>query len=140
MCLRADWKQKKSKRSQAVSLDSYSGLAVVAVRCLCELLVAMTHFNFHNNILVALAPLLNDPNKTVGVRELVSSRRVSSRLTRLPPLRCRTCAAAPSPNCFAKTRSADPRSPVCESSRVWSNVSTTTSNPRWGNPNTKVYI
>ncbi|XP_019743406.1 nucleolar complex protein 3 homolog [Hippocampus comes] len=61
-----DWKQKKSKRSQAVSLDSYSGLAVVAVRCLCELLVAMTHFNFHNNILVALAPLLNDPVKTVS--------------------------------------------------------------------------
>ncbi|KAM9773052.1 nucleolar complex protein 3 homolog [Syngnathus typhle] len=64
-CIR-DWKQKKSKRSQAVSLERYSGLAGVAVRCLCELLLALPHFNFHNNILVALAPLMNDPVKTVS--------------------------------------------------------------------------
>ncbi|XP_077407526.1 nucleolar complex protein 3 homolog [Vanacampus margaritifer] len=55
-----DWKQQKSKRSRAVPVDSYSGLALVAVRCLCELMLAMSHFNFHNNILVALAPLAND--------------------------------------------------------------------------------
>ncbi|XP_061562424.1 nucleolar complex protein 3 homolog isoform X1 [Phycodurus eques] len=61
-----DWKQKKSKRSRAVSLECYSGLAKVAVRCLCELLLAMSHFNFHNNILVALAPLMNDPVETVS--------------------------------------------------------------------------
>ncbi|XP_077359885.1 nucleolar complex protein 3 homolog [Festucalex cinctus] len=61
-----DWKHEKSKRSRAVSLDSYGGLAQVAVRCLCELLQAMAHFNFHNNILVALAPLTNDPVRTVS--------------------------------------------------------------------------
>ncbi|XP_061667180.1 nucleolar complex protein 3 homolog isoform X3 [Syngnathoides biaculeatus] len=61
-----DWKQKKSKRSRAVSLECYSGLAGVAVRCLCELLLAMSHFNFHNNILVALAPLMNDSDETVS--------------------------------------------------------------------------
>ncbi|XP_057682251.1 nucleolar complex protein 3 homolog [Corythoichthys intestinalis] len=61
-----DWKQKKSKRSRAVALSSYAGLAGVAVRCLCELLPAMSHFNFHNNILVALAPLMNDRAETVS--------------------------------------------------------------------------
>ncbi|XP_077481566.1 nucleolar complex protein 3 homolog isoform X2 [Stigmatopora argus] len=61
-----DWKQKKSKRSRAVPISSYPGLAGVAVRCLCELLQAMSHFNFHNNILVALAPLMNDRTLTVS--------------------------------------------------------------------------
>lgn len=56
-----DWKQKKKKRSQAVNLQSYSGLAEVAVRCLCELLLALPHFNFHNNIIVILVPLMNSP-------------------------------------------------------------------------------
>lgn len=61
----SDWKQKKKKRSQAVALQSYCGLAEVAVRCLCELLLALPHFNFHNNIIVALAPLMNDSNPKV---------------------------------------------------------------------------
>lgn len=61
-----DWKQKKRKRSQAVALESYSGLAEVAIRCLCELLLALSHFNFHNNIIVALAPLMNDANPKVS--------------------------------------------------------------------------
>ncbi|XP_038554074.1 nucleolar complex protein 3 homolog isoform X1 [Micropterus salmoides] len=56
-----DWKQQKKKRSQAVGFQSYLGLAEVAVRCLCELLLALPHFNFHNNIIVALVPLMNDP-------------------------------------------------------------------------------
>ncbi|XP_033467847.2 nucleolar complex protein 3 homolog [Epinephelus lanceolatus] len=61
-----DWKQKKKKRSQAVGFQSYRGLAEVAVRCLCELLLALPHFNFHNNIIVALVPLMNDPVKQVS--------------------------------------------------------------------------
>ncbi|XP_044194379.1 nucleolar complex protein 3 homolog [Thunnus albacares] len=56
-----DWKQQKKKRSQAVGFSSYLGLAEVAVRCLCELLLALPHFNFHNNIIVILVPLMNDP-------------------------------------------------------------------------------
>uniref|UniRef100_A0A3Q3S2L7 Nucleolar complex protein 3 homolog n=1 Tax=Mastacembelus armatus TaxID=205130 RepID=A0A3Q3S2L7_9TELE len=56
-----DWKQKKKKRSQAVGFQSYRSLAEVAVRCLCELLLALPHFNFHNNIVVVLVPLMNDP-------------------------------------------------------------------------------
>ncbi|TNN04234.1 nucleolar complex protein 3 homolog [Takifugu flavidus] len=54
-----DWQQQKKKRCQAVSLQSYCSLAEVAVRCLCELLLALPHFNFHNNIIVILAPLMN---------------------------------------------------------------------------------
>uniref|UniRef100_A0A3Q2Q837 Nucleolar complex protein 3 homolog n=1 Tax=Fundulus heteroclitus TaxID=8078 RepID=A0A3Q2Q837_FUNHE len=61
-----DWKQKKRKRSQAVSVQSYRGLAEVSVRCLCELLLTMPHFNFHNNIIVTLVPLMNDPLKKVS--------------------------------------------------------------------------
>uniref|UniRef100_A0A3Q4B3N4 Nucleolar complex protein 3 homolog n=1 Tax=Mola mola TaxID=94237 RepID=A0A3Q4B3N4_MOLML len=61
-----DWKQKKKKRSQAVGLESYRGLAEVAVRCLCELLLALPHFNFHNNIIVVLVPLMNDPARKVS--------------------------------------------------------------------------
>ncbi|XP_035764682.1 nucleolar complex protein 3 homolog [Neolamprologus brichardi] len=61
-----DWKQKKKKRSQAVALQAYGGLAEVAVRCLCELLVALPHFNFHNNVVVVLAPLMNDSTKKVS--------------------------------------------------------------------------
>lgn len=59
----ADWKQKKMKGSQAVALASYKGLAEVAIRCLCELLVALPHFNFHNNIIVAVVALMNEPAK-----------------------------------------------------------------------------
>lgn len=61
-----DWKQQKKKRSQAVGLQSYSSLAEVAVRCLCELLLALPHFNFHNNIIVILAPLMNSPAPKVS--------------------------------------------------------------------------
>uniref|UniRef100_A0A672PU38 Nucleolar complex protein 3 homolog n=1 Tax=Sinocyclocheilus grahami TaxID=75366 RepID=A0A672PU38_SINGR len=61
-----DWKQKKQKRSQAVSLQSYKGLAEVAIRCICDLLVALPHFNFHNNIVVMVVPLLSDPDRKVS--------------------------------------------------------------------------
>ncbi|XP_014832577.1 PREDICTED: nucleolar complex protein 3 homolog isoform X5 [Poecilia mexicana] len=61
-----DWKQKKRKRSQVVSFQSYRSLAEVSVRCLCELLLSMPHFNFHNNIIVVLVPLMNDPLKKVS--------------------------------------------------------------------------
>ncbi|XP_043110025.1 nucleolar complex protein 3 homolog [Puntigrus tetrazona] len=61
-----DWKQKKQKRSQAVSLQSYDGLAEVAIRCICDLLVALPHFNFHNNIIVMVVPLMSDPVRKVS--------------------------------------------------------------------------
>ncbi|XP_053197642.1 nucleolar complex protein 3 homolog [Scomber japonicus] len=61
-----DWKQQKKKRSQAVGFSSYQSLAEVAVRCLCELLLALPHFNFHNNIIVVLVPLMNDPASKVS--------------------------------------------------------------------------
>lgn len=61
-----DWKQKKQKRSQAVSLQSYKGLAEVAIRCICDLLVALPHFNFHNNIVVMVVPLMRDPDRKVS--------------------------------------------------------------------------
>lgn len=60
LCSPTDWKQKKKKKSETVSLQAYKGLALVAIRCLCELMVALPHFNFHNNILVMVAPLMND--------------------------------------------------------------------------------
>lgn len=54
------------KKSNVISLKAYKGLAEVAVKCLCELLVALPHFNFHNNIIVLIVPLMNDPSKMVS--------------------------------------------------------------------------
>ncbi|KAJ8789321.1 hypothetical protein J1605_021848, partial [Eschrichtius robustus] len=45
------------------STKAYKGLAEVAVKSLCELLVALPHFNFHNNIIVLVVPLMNDMSK-----------------------------------------------------------------------------
>ncbi|XP_031246088.1 nucleolar complex protein 3 homolog [Mastomys coucha] len=61
-----DWKQRKLKKSNVVSLKAYRGLAEVAVKSLCELLVALPHFNFHNNIIVLIVPLMNDGSKPVS--------------------------------------------------------------------------
>lgn len=61
-----DWQQRKRKRSDAVALQSYRGLAEVAIRCICELLVALPHFNFHNNIIVMVVPLMNNSIKKVS--------------------------------------------------------------------------
>ncbi|KAB1271426.1 Nucleolar complex protein 3-like protein [Camelus dromedarius] len=60
-----DWKQRKLKKSNVVSLKAYKGLAEVAVKSLCELLVALPHFNFHNNIIVLIVPLMNDVSKSM---------------------------------------------------------------------------
>ena len=48
-----------------MALQAYRGLAEVAIRCVCELLVALPHFNFHNNIIVMLVPLMNDSSRKV---------------------------------------------------------------------------
>uniref|UniRef100_A0A4W3K2U6 Nucleolar complex protein 3 homolog n=1 Tax=Callorhinchus milii TaxID=7868 RepID=A0A4W3K2U6_CALMI len=61
-----DWKQMKLKKSDVVSLKAYKGLAEVAIKCLCELLVALPHFNFHNNITVMIVPLMNDASKQIS--------------------------------------------------------------------------
>ncbi|XP_047925274.1 nucleolar complex protein 3 homolog [Anser cygnoides] len=61
-----DWKQRKLKKSNVISLKAYKGLAEIAVKCLCELLVALPHFNFHNNIIVLIVPLMNDMSKTIS--------------------------------------------------------------------------
>ncbi|XP_058527002.1 nucleolar complex protein 3 homolog isoform X2 [Ochotona princeps] len=61
-----DWKQRKLKKSNVISLKAYRGLAEVAVKSLCELLVALPHFNFHNNIIVLIVPLMNDVSKSVS--------------------------------------------------------------------------
>ncbi|MBZ3885194.1 Nucleolar complex protein 3-like protein, partial [Sciurus carolinensis] len=61
-----DWKQRKLKKSNVVSLKAYKGLAEVAVKSLCELLVTLPHFNFHNNIIVLIVPLMNDMSKSIS--------------------------------------------------------------------------
>uniref|UniRef100_A0A670HRC7 Nucleolar complex protein 3 homolog n=1 Tax=Podarcis muralis TaxID=64176 RepID=A0A670HRC7_PODMU len=61
-----DWKQRKLKKSNVISLKAYKGLAEIAVKCLCELLVALPHFNFHNNIIVLIVPLMNDASKQIS--------------------------------------------------------------------------
>ncbi|NXL57405.1 NOC3L protein, partial [Chordeiles acutipennis] len=61
-----DWKQRKLKKSNVISLKAYKGLAEIAVKCLCELLVALPHFNFHNNIIVLIVPLMNDTSKKIS--------------------------------------------------------------------------
>lgn len=57
-----------------MGLHSYRGLAQVAVRCLCELLVALPHFNFHNNIIVVIVPLMNEPARKVRAPRLICRR------------------------------------------------------------------
>ncbi|KAL0180067.1 hypothetical protein M9458_025509, partial [Cirrhinus mrigala] len=44
----------------------YKGLAEVAIRCICDLMVALSHFNFHNNIIVMVVPLMSDPFRKVS--------------------------------------------------------------------------
>uniref|UniRef100_A0A8C8S0S6 Nucleolar complex protein 3 homolog n=1 Tax=Pelusios castaneus TaxID=367368 RepID=A0A8C8S0S6_9SAUR len=61
-----DWKQRKLKKSNVISLKAYKGLAEIAVKCLCELLVVLPHFNFHNNIIVLVVPLMNDASKLIS--------------------------------------------------------------------------
>ncbi|XP_040291594.1 nucleolar complex protein 3 homolog isoform X1 [Bufo bufo] len=61
-----DWKQMKTKRNEVVSLKAYRGLAEVAVMCLCELMLALSHFNFHNNIIVLIVPLIDDKYKKIA--------------------------------------------------------------------------
>ncbi|KAK2518793.1 Noc3l [Columba livia] len=69
-----DWKQRKLKKSNVISLKAYKGLAEIAVKCLCELLVALPHFNFHNNIIVLIVPLMNDASKMVSCVHFLISR------------------------------------------------------------------
>ncbi|KAM9325017.1 nucleolar complex protein 3 homolog [Gastrophryne carolinensis] len=61
-----DWKRMKSKKSEVVSLSAYRGLAEVAVLCLCELMVSLSHFNFHNNIIVLVVPLVDDKSEKIA--------------------------------------------------------------------------
>ncbi|KAG9485036.1 nucleolar complex protein 3 homolog [Eleutherodactylus coqui] len=61
-----DWKQMKTKKNDVVSLKAYRGLAEVAVMCLCDLMLSLSHFNFHNNIIVLLVPLLDDKWKKIA--------------------------------------------------------------------------
>ncbi|XP_075920293.1 nucleolar complex protein 3 homolog [Petromyzon marinus] len=61
-----DWKLMRLKRVEAVSLASYWGLAQVALRCLCRLLVSLRHFNFHRNVALAVTPLTTDSNTRVA--------------------------------------------------------------------------
>ncbi|MGH0169526.1 UNVERIFIED_CONTAM: hypothetical protein FKN15_056966 [Acipenser sinensis] len=71
-----DWKQMKKKKSDVVSLKSYNGLAEVAVKCLCELLVALPHFNFHNNIIVMIVPLMNHDCKKISEMSCEAVRKL----------------------------------------------------------------
>uniref|UniRef100_A0A4W4GK60 Nucleolar complex protein 3 homolog n=1 Tax=Electrophorus electricus TaxID=8005 RepID=A0A4W4GK60_ELEEL len=50
----------------AVSLASYRSLAEVAIRCMCEMLVALPHFNFHNNIVFVVVGLMTEPAKKLS--------------------------------------------------------------------------
>uniref|UniRef100_A0AAZ3RK41 NOC3-like DNA replication regulator n=1 Tax=Oncorhynchus tshawytscha TaxID=74940 RepID=A0AAZ3RK41_ONCTS len=58
--------EEENAQRGGVSLQSYKGLTEVAIRCICELLVALPYFNFHNNIIVMVVPLMNDPIKRVS--------------------------------------------------------------------------
>uniref|UniRef100_A0A8C0XL49 Nucleolar complex protein 3 homolog n=1 Tax=Castor canadensis TaxID=51338 RepID=A0A8C0XL49_CASCN len=49
-----DWKQRKLKK------------VMYGCEELCELLVALPHFNFHNNIIVLIVPLMNDMSKSIS--------------------------------------------------------------------------
>nr|XP_033799371.1 nucleolar complex protein 3 homolog isoform X2 [Geotrypetes seraphini] len=61
-----DWKQMKVKKSEVIPLKAYKGLAEIAVKSLCELQVSLPHFNFHNNIVMMVVPLMNDPSLVIS--------------------------------------------------------------------------
>ncbi|KAM3913552.1 nucleolar complex protein 3 homolog [Leptodactylus fuscus] len=61
-----DWKKMKTKKSEVLSLKAYKGLAEVAVMCLCELMLSLSHFNFHNNIIVLVVPLIDDQCRKIA--------------------------------------------------------------------------
>nr|KAF6444156.1 hypothetical protein HJG59_008471 [Molossus molossus] len=65
-----DWKQRKLKKSNVVSLKAYKGLVEVAVKSMCKLPVALPHFNFHNNIIVLIVPLMNDRYRPITTKEI----------------------------------------------------------------------
>lgn len=99
-----------------MALQAYGGLAEVAVRCLCELLVALPHFNFHNNVVVVLAPLMNDSTKKVSLTGAAARPSIVRRLHVLLCFRCPSCAATRSGSSSSRTERAGPRWPRCESS------------------------
>lgn len=110
----SDWKQKKQKRSQAVSLQSYKGLAEVAIRCICDLLVALPHFNFHNNIVVMVVPLMRDSVKKVSLLAIFAGKDSTFGDLLMVwmlwfVLRCLRCAVEPSANCWSRINWARPR-------------------------------
>jgi hypothetical protein len=45
---------------------------LLAVRCLCDLLLSAAHFNFRTNILARLVSLTNSPNNEVNSISLPS--------------------------------------------------------------------
>ena len=54
-------------------------LGEVALRCMCELLVCLPHFNFRNNILVAVVPRMTSRSlagKVCGTSYMTSMQRV----------------------------------------------------------------
>uniref|UniRef100_A0A8C4QD90 Nucleolar complex protein 3 homolog n=1 Tax=Eptatretus burgeri TaxID=7764 RepID=A0A8C4QD90_EPTBU len=56
-----------SKRGVAgVVSEALQGLAEVAVRCLCRLVVGLPHFNFHRNVLLLLVPLMDHKCPKIG--------------------------------------------------------------------------
>lgn len=61
-----DWRRSRGKRVQTVGLESYRGLALVSVKALCDLLLNLSHFNFINNIIVVLVPLMNHQDQQVS--------------------------------------------------------------------------
>ncbi|NP_001088273.1 nucleolar complex protein 3 homolog [Xenopus laevis] len=71
-----DWKQMKTKKSEVVSLHAYKGLAEIAVKCLCELMVSLSHFNFHNNIIVLVVPLVNDKCRQISELSMEATRKL----------------------------------------------------------------
>lgn len=99
-----------------MALQAYGGLAEVAVRCLCELLVALPHFNFHNNIVVVLAPLMNDSTKKVSLMGAAAqpSPALCDAFTCSLCFRCPACAVTRSGSSSSRTERAGPRWPRCE--------------------------
>ncbi|XP_061184775.1 nucleolar complex protein 3 homolog [Saccostrea echinata] len=62
-------KDKKYSRGGAelkLSSSASQTLSVLAVKCLCELLKTQPHFNYRNNIITVLIPLMNRGNREVS--------------------------------------------------------------------------
>ncbi|XP_078586148.1 LOW QUALITY PROTEIN: nucleolar complex protein 3 homolog, partial [Branchiostoma floridae x Branchiostoma japonicum] len=58
---------KKKAQGNKLPMKALQSLMEVAVKCMCELLVSLMHFNFRTNIMAVIVPLMDHSNSDIAV-------------------------------------------------------------------------